>query len=249
MPRFCASLTYLFRELPLLRRIGAARRAGFEAVEILLPYDEPAAAIAEEARLARMPVALIAMPPPNWTGGPRGFAAVPGEEARFRIDFDRALRFAKVLKAQHLLVMAGRAGGVEARATFLTNLRWAADHAPKQSLVIEPVSRQEMPGHFLNDANDALEIIRAVDAPNLRLLFDAAHIQAIHGDALAMWPRCAALTVHVQVAGFPGRAEPDAGEIDYPAFFAALEESGYTGWTGAEYRPAGETCAGLGWMR
>lgn len=249
MPRFCANLTWLFTERPMLERIPAAAAAGFEAVEILFPYDEPAAQIAEAARLARLPVALINAPPPNWRGGPRGFAAVPGGEERFRRDFDRALRFARVLGARHLHLMAGEAEGPAARAAYVANLRWAAARAPGQSLTIEPLNPGDAPGYFLADFGLALDLLAEVDAPNLRLQFDAYHAQRIHGDVPATWARCAAATAHVQIAGVPGRHEPEGDGIDYPAFFARLDADGYTGWVSAEYRPRGTTEAGLGWLR
>lgn len=248
MPRFCANLTFLFTELPLLQRIRAAGAAGFSAVEILFPYDEPAAAIAEELRLNAMPLALINTPPPNWTGGDRGFAAIPGGEARFRSDFERALRFAHVLKPKHLHIMAGRAEGPEARATYLRNLAWAAGRAPGQSLTIEPINPQDMPGYFLADFPLALDILDEIGAPNLRLQFDAYHAHLIHGDVAATWEACAARVAHVQIAGAPGRHEPEGGEIDYPAFFAALDAAGYAGWVSGEYQPAARTGDGLGWI-
>jgi hydroxypyruvate isomerase len=249
MPRFCANLSWLFTERPLIERIAAAKAAGFEAVEILFPYDEPAALIAEAARLAGLPIALVNCPPPNWTGGERGYAAIPGGEARFRKDFDRALRFAQVLKARHLHIMAGEAEGPEARAAYMRNLRWAAERAPKQSLTIEPINRTDMPGYFLADFPLALEILQEVGAPNLRLQFDAYHAQMIHGDVPETWEHCAPHVVHVQVAGVPGRHEPGGGEIDYPAFFAALDAQGYDGWVSGEYKPAGCTEDGLAWIR
>lgn len=248
MPRFAANLSWLFTERPLVERFAAARAAGFAAVEILFPYEEPAAQLAEAARLAGTPVVLINCPPPNWTGGPRGYAAVPGGEARFEKDFERALRFAGVLGARHLHLMAGAAEGPAARATFLRNLRWAAGRAPGRSLTIEPINRTDMPGYFLADFREALEIVEAVGAPNLGLQFDAYHAQMIHGDVPALWQLCAPRVAHVQIAGAPGRNEPEGGEIDYPAFFAALDRDGYGGWVSAEYRPRGATGAGLGWL-
>jgi hydroxypyruvate isomerase len=249
MPRFCANLTWLFPERPLLERIPAAAKAGFAGIEILFPYEEPAAQIAEAARLAGLPVVLINCPPPNWTGGPRGYAAVPGGEQRFRKDFDRALRFAQVLKAEHLHLMAGEAEGPAARESYVANLRWAAERAPRQSLTIEPINRTDMPGYYLADFDLALDILDEVGAPNLRLQFDAYHAQLIHGDVPGTWARCAPRVAHVQVAGVPGRHEPGEGEIDYPAFFAMLDAQGYAGWVSGEYRPAGRTEDGLGWIR
>jgi len=249
MPRFSANLTFLFTELPLLERPAAARAAGFSGIEILFPYEEPAALVAEAARLAGVSVVLMNAPPPNWSGGPRGYAAIPGGEAQFERDFGRALRFAQVLGSRHLHLMAGIAEGEVARTTFLRNLRWAAESAPGQSLVIEPVNASDTPGYFLNDFHQAMDILAEVAAPNLGLLFDTYQAQMTHGDVPALWQDCRARVTHVQVAGVPGRHEPDRGDIDYPAFFGLLDESGYDGWVGAEYRPGGTTVEGLAWLR
>ena len=59
---------------------------------------------------------------------------------------------------------------------------------------------------------------------------------------------------HIQIAGVPQRNEPDLGELNYPYLFSVLDELGYTGWIGCEYRPArgmqaGGTSAGLGWLK
>jgi hydroxypyruvate isomerase len=248
MFRLCANLTMMWPELPFLDRFAAAARAGFAGVEVQFPYDHPAPEMLD--RLAAHGLALVTInaPPPNYQGGPRGFAAVPGGEARFQGDLRRALRYAKALGARHLHVMAGVAEGPEAEATFVANLRWAAAQAPGQSLTIEPINRDDLPGYFLADPDLAARVIERVGAPNLRLQFDAYHIQRITGDVLGWWDRLAPIVTHVQIAGVPGRAEPAGGEIDWRAFFARLRASGYAGWVSGEYNPAGRTEDGLGWM-
>lgn len=248
MPRFAANLSMLFTELPFLDRFAAARAAGFSGVEVLFPYDVPAPQILERLDATGLAMVLINCPPPNYTGGPRGFAAVPGLEDRFRHDLRRAARHAEALGARHLHVMAGIASGPAARATFVDNLRAAAAAAPALSLTIEPINGQDMPGYFLDDYDLALAILAEVGAPNLGLQFDAYHAQAITGDAAATWDRVAPHVVHVQIAGHPGRNEPEAGGIDYPAFLARLDASGYAGWVSAEYHPKGRTEDGLGWL-
>ena len=52
---------------------------------------------------------------------------------------------------------------------------------------------------------------------------------------------------HIQIAGVPGRHEPDIGEINYPYLFRLIDELGYKNWIGCEYRPANGTHAGLKW--
>lgn len=180
MTRFCANLTMLFTELPFMERFDAARTAGFDAVEVLFPYDVAVPDMVDMLVRNDLPLALINCPPPNYTGDARGFAAVA--ESRFRQDFKREARYAKTLGAQHLHIMAGVAEGPDAKATFIENLRWAATEAPDQSLTIEPINQDDMPGYFLSDFDLAAEVIAAVDAPNLRLQFDAYHAQKITGD-------------------------------------------------------------------
>ncbi len=249
MPRFCANLSWLFPELPFMERFRAAKEAGFDAVEVLFPYDCPAQEMRDKLVWNDLAFVLMNCPPPNPTGGPQGFAAVPGLEDRFRRDFERTLRFARVLKPRHIHIMAGAAEGPEAEAVFIENLRWAATRAPKQSLTIEPINRNDMPGYFLAGFDTAARVLDAVAAPNLGLQFDAYHAHRITGDVAGTWATHGHRAAHVQIAGFPGRHEPRGGAIDYPAFFARLDAGGYRGWVSAEYTPAGDTLAGLGWMR
>lgn len=248
MPRFCANLDFLFTERPFLDRFAAARAAGFQAVEILFPYDHAAPEIAARLADEGLTLALINTPAPDWAEGGRGTAARPGEAARFRAEFARARDLAARLGAEHVHVLAGCAAGAEARATYLDNLAWAADAAPDRTLTIEPINPFDIPGYFLSRFEDAEDILDALNRPNLALQFDAYHARRIAGDAMGLWAQVGRRAGHVQVASTPGRHEPLAGEIDYPAFFARLDADGYAGWVSGEYRPRGRTEAGLGWI-
>ena len=248
MPRFAANISLLFTELPFLDRIDAAKQAGFDAVEILFPYDFAARDILAALQAAEMPLVLINTPPPNWAGGDRGFAAIPGGQERFRHDFKRALRFAEVLGAEMIHVMAGIAQGDDARATMIGNLQWATDFAPRQKLTIEPINPIDMPGYFLNDFDLAAEILDAVSAPNLALQFDAYHAHVMTGDVMGTWARHGYRAGHIQIAGAPGRREPQTGDVDYRDFFGLLRVQNYRGYISGEYNPAGATTKGLRWL-
>ncbi|MDP0929588.1 TIM barrel protein [Paracoccus onubensis] len=248
MPRFAANLTRLFTEMPMDERFDAAARAGFTGVEILFPYDIPADHLSRLALAAGLEIVLINTPPPNWSGGPRGFAAIPGQEQRFRDNFDRTLRFAQVLHARQIHIMSGAADGPEARATFTKNLAWAVKRAPHASLNIKVINRDYMPGYFLSDFDLAAEIIAEIGAPNLGLQFDTYHAQVLSGDALGLWRKHAGIIRHIQIAGFPGRHEPIDGAFNFTAFFAELDQSGYRGWVSGEYDPEHLTENGLGWL-
>ncbi len=248
MLKFAANLTSLFTELPMSARISAAQEAGFAAVEIQYPYDAPAIEMRNALGLTGMPLVLINAPPPNYTGGTAGFAALKGGEERFRHDFRRALRYAQTLKSQHIHVMSGAAWGDQATGIMVENLKWACAFAPEQSLTIEPMNAEDLPGYFMSGFELAAEVIAAVKAPNLGLQFDSYHAQRITGNTLKTWKEYGHLARHVQVAGTPGQHEPVNGQIDFDTFYALLLESGYDGWIGADYRPRGNTAEGLGWL-
>lgn len=249
MPRFAANLTWLFTELPFMDRFRAAKEAGFDAVEVLFPYDCPTQDMRDQLVWNDLNFVLMNCPPPNATGGPQGFAAAPELKDRFRRDFDRAMRFAAVLKPKFMHIMSGPGDGAQSRATFIENLIWAAARAPKMRLTIEPINPDDMPGYFLNDFDLATDILDTVAAPNLGLQFDAYHARRITGDLMGAWSRYGPRTVHIQMAGHPGRHEPNVGDIDYPEFFARLDADGYRGFVSAEYGPRGATSAGLDWMK
>ncbi len=244
MPRFAANLSLLFTELPLLERFGAARKAGFQGVEILFPYDAAVPALQDRLARTELPLVLINAPPPNYTGGPRGFAATPGGEERFRSDFRRAARYAQTLGAEHLHVMAGAAEGPRAREVYVRNLAWAAAAAPGLTLTIEPINPHDVPGYFLADFGLARDVIEEVGAPNLRLQFDSYHAHRLTGDVLGTWDRVRDLVAHVQVGGYDGRHEPRD-----PAFLERLDADGYEGWVSGEYHPRTVTEEGLDWLR
>ena len=248
MPKFCANLTWLFTELPFLERFAAAKEAGFDAVEVLSAYDVNAQDVVNALSRSELQMVLINCPPPNYTGGDPGFAAVPALQDRFRRDFTRALRYAKTLRAHHLHILSGAAEGPEAEAVFIDNLRWAAAQAPGQSLTIEPINTETKPGYFLNDFDMARRIVLAVDAPNLCLQFDTFHAAKITGDVQSTWDAMRDITAHIQVAQMPDRGEPDSGAFDFRAFFHQLDRTGYAGWVSGEYQPRKTTKEGLGWM-
>ncbi len=248
MPKFAANLSLLFQEHPMLDRFEAARVTGFDAVEMLFPYDYPTQEIAAALARNTLPLVLINTPTPDWDTGGRGCAALSGHEDRFRQRFEQAVSTATALNAKFIHIMSGLAQGPAAMDTLIANLDWAARHAPNQPLTIEPINPIDMPGYFLNSFDQAAIILDAVNAPNLALQFDAYHAHMITGDVIKTWDTHGHRAAHVQIAGAPGRHEPTACDIDYLAFFARLNAESYPGYVSAEYLPRTTTSAGLDWL-
>ncbi|MGE0257509.1 MAG: 2-oxo-tetronate isomerase [Alphaproteobacteria bacterium] len=255
MPKFAANLSMMFQEIGFLDRFDAAARAGFTGVEFLFPYDHPPEAIAGRLQRNRLSLALFNTVPGDWNGGERGLAALPGREAEFRDGVDKAIVYASATGCPLLHAMAGLwpegRDRAEGERIYIENLRWAADRAAAAGLVcvIEPINTRDIPGYFLNYTGQAMRVIEAVGRPNLRLQLDLYHVQIMEGDLATRTRALAGHYPHVQIAGNPGRHEPDVGEINYPYLFDLLDELGYAEWIGCEYRPQGDTVAGLGWAR
>jgi len=255
MPKFAANLSMMFNEVPFPERFAAAAAAGFQGVEFLFPYELPAREVARLLADARLDNALFNLPPGDWAAGERGLASLPGREADFRASVEVAIEYAVALGTPTLHAMCGLvpAGADRAahRAVYIANLRHAAREFARhgRTLVIEPINPRDMPGYFLSRQDDAHAIREAVGEPNLKVQMDLYHAQIVEGDLAVKLRRHVADIGHVQIAGVPDRHEPDEGEVNYPYLFRLLDELGYHGWVGCEYRPRGRTEDGLGWWR
>jgi len=247
--KFAANISHLFQERPFEDRFAAAAAAGFTGVEILFPYDRPAAEVSRLSEAAGLAPVLMNAPPPVPEGKPRGFPAEPGQGEAFRRQMEGVLSYASGFRPGLIHVMAGYSDDPDAVANFIHGLRWLCVAAPDQRFTIEPLNRRDQPGYVLSDYGIAAAILDAVDRPNLGLQYDSYHAAMIHGDALKVWQRFGARAFHVQVGAAPDRSEPGRGDTDFAALFRAISESGYAGWISAEYGPSTDrTEDSLGWM-
>lgn len=273
MPRFAANLSMLYGDAPLIERMACAAQDGFRGVECLFPYAVPANEWREHLAAHQLQQVLFNTPPGGmsaqdvdaaWARGDRGTACLPDRVQEFQSGVRRALDYALAIGCPLVHVMAGCVpAGVDRaslQTTYVNNLRWAAEQADKLGLLlaIEPINTRDIPGYFLNRQDEAHAIVQEVGANNLKVQMDLYHCQIVEGDLSAKLRQYlpTGRVGHLQIAGVPGRHEPDVGEVNYPALFDLIDEltaaSGWNGWVGCEYRPqAGPTVegtrAGFGW--
>jgi hydroxypyruvate isomerase len=257
MPRFSANLGFLFNEVPFLERFGEAAHAGFRAVEFPFAYDVQVKDIAAVAERHKLDIVLINAPPGDWTAGERGLASLDGREHDFAAGLVTAFRYTHALRCPRLHVMAGtidpEAGRVERaqrRRTYVRNLRFACQEAQSHgvTILIEPINLRDVPGYFLTTQAEAHAIREEIGLPNLKVQMDLYHAQIVEGDLSEKIRRWLPHIGHFQIAGVPGRHEPDSGEVNYSHLFRLLDELKYTGFVGCEYRPERGTVEGLAWM-
>jgi hydroxypyruvate isomerase len=252
--RFAANLSMLFTEVPLLDRFERAAKAGFTHVELQFPYEAPAAEVASRMKAAGVTLVLHNLPPGDWARGERGIACHPDRMSEFRAGVPKAIEYAQALGVKQLNCLAGIApAGVsedELRRTMVVNLRFAAAELKKVGLrlLIEPINNYDIPGFWLNSTPKAINLIDEVGADNLFVQYDIYHAQRYEGELAATMSKYLSKIGHVQLADNPGRNEPGTGEINYPFVLRHLKAIGYSGFIGAEYKPAKGTEAGLGWL-
>jgi hydroxypyruvate isomerase len=257
MPRFAANLSFLYGEQAFVARFAAAASDGFRAVEFAFGYEVDRHELADRLADHGLQQVLINAPPGDLARGERGLAALPGREADFRRGLlELALPYAEALRCPRIHVMAGvlpvGADRAAHRASFVANLAWAAAQAATAGieLMIEPINPRDIPGYLLNRQDEAHALVMEVGAPNLKVQMDLYHCQIVEGD-VAMKLRQYLPTGrvgHLQIAGVPERHEPDRGELYHPYLLTLIDELGYNGHIGCEYRPAADTSAGLGWL-
>ncbi|MGV3574902.1 MAG: hydroxypyruvate isomerase [Devosia sp.] len=255
MPKFAANLSFLYQDIPFLDRIAQAARDGFGAVEYVSPYEFDSGAIAQALKSAGIEQALFNLPAGDWAGGERGIGCLPGRVEEFRQGVSTAIAYARALGCTTLNCLAGLAPSGSDPATLdrtlIDNLDFAAPRLADAgiNLVIEPINRRDMPSFHLATTDHAERIMSQVKSDNLKIQYDFYHMQIMQGDLVPTFKRLQDRIGHVQVADNPGRNEPGTGEINYNYIFAALDQLGYTGWVGCEYKPSAGTSEGLGWMK
>ena len=115
-------------------------------------------------------------------------------------------------------------------------------------LLIEPINGRDMPGYFLVTQAQGHALRLESGQPNVKVQMDFYHTQIVEGDIAMTFRNNVDGIGHVQIASVPARNEPDDGEVNYPYLYTLLDELGYEGWIGCEYRPRGRTEDGLAWL-
>ena len=239
---FVPNISLLWADLPLADRFERAARAGFSAVELWWPGTEAAQTLPDLAARWGLRVALLNFDAGDMRAGDRGLAADPRRREELRANVPVALEIARACGCQRLNLLAGlyqdRYPPQEQLACARDNVAWAADQAAAAGceVMIEAVNSAENGPCLLTTTAAAAAFIAAVDRPNVRLQYDAYHMQRMEGNLTltldAYWP----LIGHIQIADVPGRQEPGTGEINYRFVLDHIAGKGYTGAIGLEYR-------------
>ena len=236
----------IFTESPFLERIERAAEAGFDAIEFWNWDNKDVPAIKVAVDKAGMGIAAF-------QANLGGTLVHPDHRDNFVASIRKSLDKAQELNAPSMFLLTDELGedrsvrfqfpelGEEEKyQSVLGGLRALAPLAEKAgvTLVLEPLNtRVDHPGYFLNRSSIGFELVRAVDSPHIKVLFDIYHMQVMEGNVIETLTRNLDVIHHVHVADVPGRHEPGTGELNYANIFKALREAGYDEYVGFELDP------------
>jgi hydroxypyruvate isomerase len=253
--KFCANVSILFKDAPFLERFERAAAAGFPAVEFWWPAGEALDEVEAAIRDAGAQVALFNFDAGEMAAGDRGLLSDPDREHRFRENVPVALELAQRIGCERMNALVGLERSPSERDAQLDlaveNVRFAADQAAPHGIdiTIEAVNTFENGPYLVPTTRAVAAFIDRVERPNVRIQYDAYHMQRMEGNLVATITEFLPRIAHIQIADSPGRGEPGTGEINFPFVLDAIEALGYDGWIGLEYNPTTATTEeSLGWM-
>jgi hydroxypyruvate isomerase len=223
-------------------------QAGYNQIELVGEFKNWSEADSRRilARMQALGITVDAV-----AGMTRGFADPAGGDA-FVSEFKTLVPIAQGLGSRQVILLSGkRMGNASQQEVQLTasieTLKRAAQVLAGAGLVgvIEPIDRLENPSIYLDGVTEAFDIVKAVDSPAMRVLYDLYHEQRTHGNLLEKLEGNIALVGLIHVADVPGRREPGTGELNYGNIYRKLAQLGYKGTIAMEFYPSGDAVATL----
>jgi hydroxypyruvate isomerase len=253
--RWSAHLHMLFKEQPLLGRFQAAADRGFSVVECWSPFEVELDELVAAVSAAGVELAGFNLHSGDMPGGDRGFLNRPAERHDVLANAEDAIALAGRTGTPNVNALVGNQNGGDRSSELYEVVRRLGElgglaEGTDVAFLVEPLNNLDSPRYLVNTPDEGAELIERVGHPKVQMLFDAFQVARMGLDPVEQLERHIGLVRHVQIADAPGRHAPGTGEIDYPAFFAALERLGYDGAVGLEYTPADgqDTDAALAWL-
>ena len=219
--------------VPFYDRIQIAKDAGYDAVEFWNPSDYDCKKVGSIAANAGIPISDCCVKD-AWT------IRMTFPWRIVKENLAKTFEHGQDLGTSTFICLSGDLNGLrdDEQLLLLENLKRAGEEADKAgaTLVLEALnSIYDHKGYYLDSAYIGLELIKAVDCPNIRLLYDVYHMQLMQGNLINTIRDNIEFIGHFHSAGVPGRHEIMDTEVTYPAVIKAIEESGYQGYFGLEY--------------
>jgi len=244
----------IFPELPYIERIKRVAKVGFPGIEFwfhnrrfdgnnLFEEMKDIDAIATVVKDLHLEVTDFVVNSPEGENG--GSLVKPEDREKYLVRLRELIPLAHRLNCRKLITCTGNKvkgrSYEEQRKSIIETLKQASKIVEKEdiTLVLEPLNTLvDHPGYFLDSVKEGVKIIREIDHPNTRLLYDIYHMQIMEGNILSTIEKNIDIIGHFHAAGVPERHELYIGELNYPFIFKKIIEMGYEGYFGLEYWPS-----------
>lgn len=242
----------VFRDLPFEQRLERVAEAGYHKVELVGEYKDWTDADFARAQSAckRLGITFDAT-----AGLPHGAGDPAGREA-FLADWKQAIPTMERLAIPAMIALSGNviegrtraeqhAATIEALKQAVKLIEGRTMGGEPMRLLLECIDPEENPKYFLTSAAEAMEIVRAVDHPQVQFLYDLYHEQIGHGNLLEKLEKNIDVVGLIHVADVPGRHQPGTGEINYASVYRTLKRLGYKHTVAMEFLPLGDEVEAL----
>ena len=237
----------VYKDLPFEQRLEKVAEAGYQAVELVKEFENWTDADFRRANSKKRSLGITFDATAGvWTG-----TADPRARDKFVGDLKNFLPIAEKLECSAIIVLSGnRVEGLSHDAhheACIEALKRGADLAAKQkaALLLENIDQEENPKYYLTSVAEGFEIVRKVNHPNVKFLYDFYHEQIAEGNLIEKLEKNIDLVGLVHIADVPGRHEPGTGEINYANIFRKLAQLKYDRYAAMEFEPAGDPVAAL----
>lgn len=246
----------VFRNLPFEQRLAKVAEAGYHNVELVGEYNHWSDADFQRANAARKRLGIHF----DATGGLHHGIANPADREALLAGLRQSLVPMEKLDCPAMIVLSGNAiPGLSREAqhqSCIESLKRAASLIEGRQiagqpvrLLLECIDPEENPHYFLPSATEAIEIVRAVDHPQVQFLYDLFHEQIAEGNLIEKLEKHIDVIGLIHVADVPGRHHPGTGEINYRNIYRKLAELNYQKTVAMEFLPIGDAVAELSQAR
>jgi hydroxypyruvate isomerase len=240
-------MLWIFRDLPFEQCLEKVAAAGYQSAELVHEFDKWSD---EDIRRVNAKKRSLGITFDATAGVWKGIAD-PAARQGFLADLEKLLNIADKLECPGIIVLSGdRIEGLSHEAqhqSCIETLKRSADVAAKRNvtLLLENIDPEENPKYYLTSVAQGFEIIRAVDHPRVKFLYDFYHEQISEGNLIEKLEKNIGQVGLVHIADVPGRHEPGSGEINYANIFRKLAELNYRQYAAMEYIPVGDPVVSL----
>lgn len=233
--RLCVPVPCFFKDIPFQDAIYRIKALGFDAAETYNWKDLDVDAV--KKALEDTGVELLSMCTTEFR------LTAPQYRTAWLDGLKESCAAANRLGVKRLITQVGQDTGApraEQHTAIVETLKLAKPILEESgvTIMIEPLNTYfNHPGYYLWSAVEGFEIVREVDSPYVKVVYDIYHQQIMEGNIIPNITNNLDCIAHLHAAGHPGRNEMQYGESDYKVIFAAVDKAGYTGACGLEYHP------------